>query len=1200
MSRMLALTGLDDPGRDDNEIFFEKLRAIIVTHDTSVTEQVRALNQGRVAPDHWDPHNDVVSVDISYDNQKESVATALGNAALHNALFHRTVLVLSSMKVEMRALIDELHTTLLPPLALYGDADPIDGDMKTEDGVTGLGSLIPHLMDIWNWHDRVKAVVKLTVQQFAALYDESHSQTKFAPYQTVQFASLWYTFFDLIGSVAVIEEVISQHEMLQASVNRYMRIMEQVKRHPDKYDNANPQYVEEFGRLVVKLDNDLMQRKMLMSLALLKVDSRILKPTANVAFYRIFIRQFESFITRDNMARRDGRHQFRVISACATWVVMSHLFAGRLAGSDDMKRITAAVYGIHTVVPVVPIIGYVSFRTALWLTRRLPSQVTSVTKDPQKDNISSVQEEARRLGATFEADIRRMKLEVAVWQAQMQSSYSHDRDKIKLMLGTVTDQILRGISIAYRVKHIVSSTIAAYEAAQMKLSLSAVAAMHVGIDLLIAIRHTYHVKTRFIAAMFPIILDHHSFSMSFVLYDIYKRLTKELQQGGGGIRPAVAEAMTDQQCAIGQALALLSRPLSRQGVTCLEIVMHVAFHRESATMSQVLGPRTVEELFNSFSILRNITDHQRALREATDCDFLYWQREALLPLFVSSVFKQPTSALRLRTLTVALHDSIPLMLTAKHVKKPQEVVDKFEKFVLQTLETCILRPLYRAIDEDIRNHALAAVTNEHYKGVRAHSKIELLNRLTQLPRMRLFGKWFCIKERVEDHLDRTFYDLNAMTPADSLVYAEMRNQAALRYKLTLLDSGLPENITEQGLDVLIITKNIHKFVVNFSYNLNEQLFVERPTARDDKLLNTLHIRHVANCIRTHGTGIMNTTVNHVYKCLLKKLSVVSQFLYDDHIRSKLHKDIKFFAEQKHALNGRFPVKRAEKLSSEVRKLGVTEDNRSYLDAFRETISEIGNALGYMRLVRSGGLRCIAEAASYVPHLDTVPFFEKVCNPNAVRDGEEPPEEELDYAPQVTANSYEAIRVLDSALENLTKRLSDGSDYLLMLLRAIRQKLADPKKYAHLRHFFMIVPSLCLSYVEMMIHQKERLMKKNKEGLFTDDGFALGCVFLLALFSKNITDFDSLHWFESVVHHYQEKRTQTKADLTERIEQSRKDGDTMASQTIQLTLSMVEASLAEYSALQQSFNCCRVFFQAKKREVSEEAEDDEEEEASPTS
>ena len=37
-----------------------------------------------------------------------------------------------------------------------------------------------------------------------------------------------------------------------------------------------------------------------------------------------------------------------------------------------------------------------------------------------------------------------------------------------------------------------------------------------------------------------------------------------------------------------------------------------------------------------------------------------------------------------------------------------------------------------------------------------------------------------------------------------------------------------------------------------------QIFVERSSS--NKHLNTINIRHVANSIRTHGTGIMNTTV----------------------------------------------------------------------------------------------------------------------------------------------------------------------------------------------------------------------------------------------------------------------------------------------------------------------------------------------------
>ena len=76
-----------------------------------------------------------------------------------------------------------------------------------------------------------------------------------------------HTLFELIGSVAAIEETISQHETLTGSIHTMHRIMENVKRHPDRYNDANVTYIEEFGRLLLKLDTSLMRRQMLASLS---------------------------------------------------------------------------------------------------------------------------------------------------------------------------------------------------------------------------------------------------------------------------------------------------------------------------------------------------------------------------------------------------------------------------------------------------------------------------------------------------------------------------------------------------------------------------------------------------------------------------------------------------------------------------------------------------------------------------------------------------------------------------------------------------------------------------------------------------------------------------------------------------------------------------------------------------------------------
>ncbi len=77
--------------------------------------------------------------------------------------------------------------------------------------------------------------------------------------------------------------------------------------------------------------------------------------------------------------------------------------------------------------------------------------------------------------------------------------------------------------------------------------------------------------------------------------------------------------------------------------------------------------------------------------------------------------------------------------------------------------------------------------------------------------------------------------------------------------------------------------------------LRMQVFIERMTnASYRKHINTISVNHVANSIRTHGTGIISTTVNFTYQYLSHKFIAFSQFLFDDHIKSRLVKERRFF------------------------------------------------------------------------------------------------------------------------------------------------------------------------------------------------------------------------------------------------------------------------------------------------------------------
>ncbi|GFG31853.1 hypothetical protein Cfor_02661 [Coptotermes formosanus] len=372
--------------------------------------------------------------------------------------------------------------------------------------------------------------------------------------------------------------------------------------------------------------------------------------------------------------------------------------------------------------------------------------------------------------------------------------------------------------------------------------------------------------------------------------------------------------------------------------------------------------------------------------------------------------------------------------------------------------------------------------------------------------------------------EQTFYNLTTVALHDWKTYGEMRSLAQHNYGLATVEDHLPSQTLEQYL-----------------YNLNNQIFVEQSS--NNKHLNTINIRHIANSIRTHGTGIMNTTVNFTYQFLRKKFFIFSQFMFDEHIKSRLIKDIRYFRENKAQLEQKYSYERADKFNKGIRKLGLTPDGLSYLDQFRMLISHIGNAMGYVRMIRSGGLHCCSNAICFVPDLEDIVCFEDLCK-----------EEGLSNSCQAAAHR------LDQVLGNL------------LLVGVFAPVFRDPKNM-HLRNFHIIVPPLTINFVEHSITCKEKMSKKNKVGAaFTDDGFAMGISYILKLLDQ-YEEFDSLHWFQSV----REKYNKDRAALSKHRSVASKE-DVKLQQTMTLTARRLDVYQQEFDLLYYSLSSARIFFQ----------------------
>lgn len=119
-------------------------------------------------------------------------------------------------------------------------------------------------------------------------------------------------------------------------------------------------------------------------------------------------------------------------------------------------------------------------------------------------------------------------------------------------------------------------------------------------------------------------------------------------------------------------------------------------------------------------------------------------------------------------------------------------------------------------------------------------------------------KYLILRDHIGSYLSQMFYNLTTVSMHDWRTYGEMRYAAKSKFNLDTIEDHLPTQTLEQGLDVLEIMRNIHLFVSKYLYNLNNQIFIEQSS--NNKHLNTINIRHIANSLRTHGTGIINTTV----------------------------------------------------------------------------------------------------------------------------------------------------------------------------------------------------------------------------------------------------------------------------------------------------------------------------------------------------
>ena len=143
----------------------------------------------------------------------------------------------------------------------------------------------------------------------------------------------------------------------------------------------------------------------------------------------------------------------------------------------------------------------------------------------------------------------------------------------------------------------------------------------------------------------------------------------------------------------------------------------------------------------------------------------------------------------------------------------------------------------------------------------------------------------------------------------------------------------------------------------------------------------------------------------------------------------------------------YPYERAENMSRNIKRLGTTKQGTTYLDKFRALITHIGNALGYVRMIRSASWKDNANVVKYIPTLVENIRFEEIADELGIQ-----------------GETYESLKMFDMCVKNLFKQAEDAGDYLRMIVKNFDGML-EQENTKHLKLFYLMIPPLTLSYVD---------------------------------------------------------------------------------------------------------------------------------------
>lgn len=1065
-----------------------------------------------------------------------------------NELFNKVLTVFAVLCDEISELKVTVEDTFYPALSMFGqphhgqgesEEDKQEGVHKAGESEVFIGRMLPFFQDLSNFVDRCNAITLNILHQLASLYQNYQKLWK-STFKMVHLHPVFDALASLLEVMITIDLLVADNTHIAVAWDKYKRMMQYVRSDPARYD-VTVDAVKQFERLLVSLDQTIMSGQVFQTCIEQdfeafgtefedqdREESDSGKPSesedcssrielrSNQVFLDEFSYCISARLSRSEVGINTSTETFerqQIIGTAGLYVLHRRLLPTSVAPDPHLYK---RFWELQRKAPCVTLCGKLLWHLPEFLLKYAP--MTSKKLQPT-DILEFRKEYLLLLDEAFADDIAAAKMELTAWLARVESYFQPTTrgcgDPLRI-LSIRGNLMLKGLMLAKRVQTMMHTLVNMHLSQRIPMPKRVVRPLYLSIEVLKAIEFMLARKNPVLAESFALILQ----QVAYALFGCFRPLKAKLE---------ASKKFDDTKLDILAAVTVLEEILttgesfSYTRITILDLAAQIAlissemsFDDEGTDPSDGAVPgdsargslRDAEEPVKLIWKLRLLSDYQRKIRNACDCSFFHWNHE-LLHSFLGDLYGQPEHANRIQYIISGFLDAVRVLKSVQHEADNEIFTTMYAKFIDSVLEEEIVQNLCKDVENDLRLH-IHSVHLDHLEtpNPKETPDFKVLLHYLNLRPIRMYGHFVDLRYRVTHYLEKTFYNLTTVALHDWKTYGEMRNLANDKYALNLADNHLPMGSLNQGLDILQIMRNIKIFVARYNYNLNQQFFLERRSDKGSRHLNSINIHSIASSIRTHGMGIMNTTVNFTYQFLTKKFDIFSQFLYDEYIKSYLQREKRWYRKNRDdaLVDNKYPYARAFQFNRDIRKLGVSDSGKSFLDQFRVLITEIGNALGYVRMVRSAGMNYCSNAIKFVPDLNQAHFsFEEHTQQRIVETDSTPINaavfDESDAKP-LSDETMVAAQQLDSVIATLAKNFSENNNYFQILVQVF-QNVINSIEQKHLVNFYHIIPALTINFVETIVQAKDLMYKntRRRESYFSDDGFAIGVAYILAMLDQ---------------------------------------------------------------------------------------------------